>query len=64
MNHDFDDELVSDGRRGWLLGLLMFAALLLMAATFVWAVVSIDPLIQDFIPGSTPPTATLSETEP
>jgi MYXO-CTERM domain-containing protein len=62
MSRNEDDQ--SDGRRGWLLGLLMLAGLILMAGTFVWAVISIDPLIQDFIPGNEPPTATIVETEP
>jgi MYXO-CTERM domain-containing protein len=62
MSRNEDDQ--SDGRRGWLLGLLMLAGLILMAGTFVWAVISIDPLVQDFIPGNEPPTATIVETEP
>lgn len=60
----YDDDEHNDRRRGWLLGLLMLAGLVLMAATFVWVVVSIDPLIQDFIPGNEPPTATIVETVP
>lgn len=51
------------GRRGWLLGVIMFAALLLMAATFIWAIVQVDPLVQDFIPGAAPPTATSAAVE-
>jgi len=59
MAHLFDESEISEGRRrGWLLGVVMFAALLLMAATFVWAIVQIDPLVQDFIPGGSPATAT------
>jgi hypothetical protein len=58
-----ENDALAGGRRGWLLGVVMFAALLLMTATFIWAIVQIDPLVQDFIPGVAPPTATPAAVE-
>lgn len=43
---------------GLMAAMLMAVALVILLASFVWFVVRLDPLTDDFIGGESPPTAT------
>lgn len=61
---DREDNWESERRADWIVAGSIAVAILICLVAFVWVFVELEPLMDDFIPGSAAPTVTPNDAIP